>query len=159
MPDIFIWMLVGSKRVAYAQLPAEQIIYTDENVARGSECGECINLFMKNIEDESDSPDYNACKVEIFLWMGNVRYIEACWSAIPPGYELNHQLNLDTFPRFFKYNESSVLHFCFFLFRIYVIFYVPEFTIFIFTFYKPLTQIFVINKKKIYIPLIQIFII
>lgn len=104
-------MLVGSKRVAYARLSAAQIIYTDENLARGPECGKCINLFMKNVEDESDSPDYNACNMEIFLWLGNMRFVEHCWSAIPPGYELDQQLNLDTFPRFFKYNESSVLHF------------------------------------------------
>lgn len=113
MPDVFIWMLVGMRRVAYARLPASRIIYTEEDVARGPECGECINLFMKNIEDETDAPDYNACKVEIFLWLGNMRFADACWSAIPPGYELDHQLNLDTFPRFFKYNESSVLHFPF----------------------------------------------
>ncbi|XP_033208643.1 otoferlin-like [Belonocnema kinseyi] len=107
LPDVFIWMLVGSKRVAYARLPASRIIYSEENVARGSECGERINLFMKNAEDESDAPDYNACKVEIFLWLGNMRFAAACWSAIPPGYELDQELNLDTFPRFFKYNDSS----------------------------------------------------
>ena len=102
-------MLVGSKRVAYARLSASRIMYSEENVARGSECGERINLFMKNTEDESDAPDYNACKVEIFLWLGNLRFAKACWSAIPPGYELDYELNLDTFPRFFKYNESSVV--------------------------------------------------
>lgn len=103
-------MIAGSKRVAYARVPAGQIIYSEESTSRGSKCGERINLFLKNFDDDSPSEeqDYSACKLEIFLWLGNAKFVNACWSAIPSGYEVDHDASLDTFPRFVKYIEKSV---------------------------------------------------
>ena len=103
-------MIAGSKRVAYSRLSARQIIYSEEETSRGFNCGERINLFLKNFDDDTyyEIQDYSPCKLEIFLWLGNAKFINACWSAIPSGYEVNHLTSLENFPRFIQYTESSV---------------------------------------------------
>ncbi|XP_039312849.1 otoferlin [Solenopsis invicta] len=107
LPDIFVWMIAGSKRVAYSRLPAEQILYSEEAVEMGGKCGRRINLFPRNQNDEREPVEYSACKIEAFLWLGSAKYAAACWSAIPPGYEIDHGRNVDTFPKYIEYNQSS----------------------------------------------------
>ncbi|XP_071557570.1 otoferlin [Temnothorax nylanderi] len=100
-------MIAGSKRVAYSRLPAEQIIYSEEATEMGGKCGRRVNLFPRNPDDEREPVEYSACKIEAFLWLGNARYAAACWSAIPPGYEIDHGRYVDTFPKYIEYNQSS----------------------------------------------------
>ncbi|XP_036143415.1 otoferlin [Monomorium pharaonis] len=107
LPDVFIWMIAGSKRVAYSRLSAEQIIYSEEAIEMGGKCGRLVNLFPRNPDDEREPVEYSACKIEAFLWLGNAKYAAACWSAIPPGYEIDHGRNVDTFPKYIEYNQSS----------------------------------------------------
>ncbi|XP_011064503.1 PREDICTED: otoferlin-like [Acromyrmex echinatior] len=107
LPDVFVWMIAGSKRVAYSRLSAEQIVYSEEATEMGGKCGRRINLFPRNPDDESEPVEYSACKIEAFLWLGNARYAAACWSAIPPGYEIDHGRNVDTFPKYIEYNQFS----------------------------------------------------
>ncbi|KAG5335930.1 OTOF protein, partial [Acromyrmex charruanus] len=107
LPDVFVWMIAGSKRVAYLRLSAEQIVYSEEATEMGGKCGRRISLFPRNPDDESEPVEYSACKIEAFLWLGNARYAAACWSAIPPGYEIDHGRNVDTFPKYIEYNQFS----------------------------------------------------
>ena len=46
-PDIFIWMLSGGKRVAYARIPAVDVLYSEKDHERGLHCGSLQTLFMK----------------------------------------------------------------------------------------------------------------
>lgn len=108
LPDVFVWMIAGSKRVACSRLPARQIIYSEDATARGDKCGRLITLFPGNPDDESEASDYCACKIEAFLWLGDAKYVTACWNAIPPGYEVDHERNIDAFPKYLEYNQSSV---------------------------------------------------
>ncbi|XP_067216226.1 otoferlin-like isoform X2 [Linepithema humile] len=105
LPDAFIWMIAGAKRVAYSRLSAEEIIYSEEAAEMGEKCGRRVNLFPGNPENEA--VEYTACKIEVFLWLGSARYASACWSAIPPGYEIDHSGAVDTFPKYIEYNQSS----------------------------------------------------
>ncbi|XP_025075892.1 otoferlin-like [Pogonomyrmex barbatus] len=107
LPDVFIWMIAGSKRVAYSRLPAEQIVYSEEATEMGRKCGRRLNLFPRNPDDENEPVEYSACKIEAFLWLGNAKYAAACWSAIPPGYEIDHSRNVDVFPKYIEYNQFS----------------------------------------------------
>lgn len=74
----------------------------------GEKCGRRINLFPRNPDDEREPVGYSACKIEAFLWLGNARYAAACWSAIPPGYEIDHGRDVDAFPKYIEYNQFSV---------------------------------------------------
>lgn len=99
-------MIAGSKRVAYSRLSAEQIIHSEVAAETGAKCGRRVSLFPGNPDDEDDGT--SACKIEAFLWLGNAKYAAACWSAIPPGYEIDHGANVNTFPKYIEYNQSSV---------------------------------------------------
>lgn len=48
MPDIIIWMLRGEKRVAYARIPANEVLFsTHSEEATGKYCGKTQTIFMK----------------------------------------------------------------------------------------------------------------
>lgn len=101
-------MIAGSRRVAYSRLSADQIIYSEDVTETGGKCGRRISLFPRNPEDESETVEYCACKTDVFLWLGNAKYVTACWSAVPPGYEIDHDKRVDEFPKYIEYNQSSV---------------------------------------------------
>jgi len=102
-------MIAGSKRVAFSRLTSREIIYAEETSEMGEKCGRRISLFPRRPNNESENADYSACKVDAFLWLGDAKYTAACWSAIPPGYEIDHGTNdLDSFPKYIEYNQSAV---------------------------------------------------
>ncbi|KAL6424890.1 hypothetical protein ACFW04_010045 [Cataglyphis niger] len=107
LPDVFIWMIAGSKRVAYTRLSAEEIVHSEETAEAGIKCGRRVSFFPGNPDDEDETVEYTACKIEAFLWLGNAKYAAACWSAIPPGYEIDHSMNVNVFPKYIEYNQSS----------------------------------------------------
>lgn len=37
----------------------------------------------------------------------------ACWSSIPPGYNVNHEQTIYTFPKYLEYTHSTVRQFPF----------------------------------------------
>lgn len=48
MPDIIIWMIRGEKRLAYARIPAHQVLYsTSGGDASGKYCGKTQTIFLK----------------------------------------------------------------------------------------------------------------
>ncbi|XP_034943562.1 otoferlin [Chelonus insularis] len=102
-PDIFIWMVSDNKHVALARLPASKIIYSEQSMSCGPQCGQRVNLFMNNIDEHSGVVDYSACNIEIFLWFGNIKFSSACWDVIPEGYDANQFINSETFPRTLNY--------------------------------------------------------
>lgn len=48
MPDIIIWMIRGEKRLAYARIPAHQVLYsTSGGNASGKYCGKTQTILLK----------------------------------------------------------------------------------------------------------------
>ncbi|KFQ27106.1 Dysferlin, partial [Mesitornis unicolor] len=48
MPDIVIWMLQGDKRVAYARIPAHQVLFSRSIPGCcGKNCGKLQTIFLK----------------------------------------------------------------------------------------------------------------
>lgn len=47
MPDVIIWMISGTKRIAYYRMPAYDVLYEPYSEACGENCGKVQNLFMK----------------------------------------------------------------------------------------------------------------
>ncbi|XP_076375559.1 otoferlin [Megalopta genalis] len=107
LPDVFIWMISGSKRVACTRLPAEELIYSEDAAERGHKCGRKIDVFMRN-PSESGEADYAACKIEVYLWLGTTEHVNASWSTVPSGYNVEHERNVDSFPKYVEYIRSSV---------------------------------------------------
>ncbi|XP_078046839.1 otoferlin [Augochlora pura] len=107
LPDVFIWMISGSRRVACTRLPAEELIYSEDAIERGSKCGRKIDVFMRDPRD-GDEADYAACKIEVYLWLGTTAYANASWSTVPSGYDVEHERNVDSFPKYVEYTSSAV---------------------------------------------------
>ena len=51
LPDLFIWLISNSKRVAYHRLPARQLIYSIVDEERGKDCGKVITLLLRVSDD------------------------------------------------------------------------------------------------------------
>jgi hypothetical protein len=47
IPDVFIWMLCGGKRVAYARIPAQNIVYSLVEEERGKDSGRMQTVFLR----------------------------------------------------------------------------------------------------------------
>ncbi|KAL0992853.1 hypothetical protein UPYG_G00099800 [Umbra pygmaea] len=70
IPDVVIWMLRGERRVAYARVPANQILYsTYSEQACGKYCGRTQTIFMQYPMDEN-----KGLKIPVMLrvniWLG-----------------------------------------------------------------------------------------
>ncbi|XP_061078522.1 myoferlin-like isoform X1 [Conger conger] len=70
MPDVIIWMLRGEKRVAYARIPANQVLYsTDSEQACGQYCGRTQTIFLQYPMDK-DKGLKVPVQVRVNMWMG-----------------------------------------------------------------------------------------
>ncbi|XP_063257327.1 dysferlin isoform X5 [Prinia subflava] len=70
LPDIIIWMLQGDKRVAFARVPAHQVLYSrsDSNCC-GRNCGKLQTIFLKYPQEEVTGPRIPA-QIRVRLWFG-----------------------------------------------------------------------------------------
>uniref|UniRef100_A0A8C3RGE9 Dysferlin n=1 Tax=Cyanoderma ruficeps TaxID=181631 RepID=A0A8C3RGE9_9PASS len=70
LPDIVIWMLQGDKRVAYARIPAHQVLYS-RNISNccGQNCGKLQTIFLKYPQEEAMGPRIPA-QIRVRLWFG-----------------------------------------------------------------------------------------
>lgn len=101
-------MIAGSKRVAYTRFPSFLVMYEEQKPQRGKYCGERVTLFFKDPLDNEGIMDDSACSAEIFVWLGNMRHVNACWGMIPPGYEVDHEADLEALPSVLEFTKSSV---------------------------------------------------
>lgn len=47
MPDVILWMISDSKRVAYYRIPAHHVLFSENEAACGKFCGKTIELRLK----------------------------------------------------------------------------------------------------------------
>ena len=47
LPDVFIWMISGHKRLAYQRLHAKDLIYSIVDEERGKDCSKVQTLFLR----------------------------------------------------------------------------------------------------------------
>uniref|UniRef100_A0A6Q2XUR0 C2 domain-containing protein n=1 Tax=Esox lucius TaxID=8010 RepID=A0A6Q2XUR0_ESOLU len=70
IPDVVIWMLRGEKRVAYARIPANQILYsTYSEQACGRYCGRTQTIFMQYPMDKNKGLKIPAM-LRVNMWLG-----------------------------------------------------------------------------------------
>ncbi|TRZ10061.1 hypothetical protein HGM15179_017049 [Zosterops borbonicus] len=70
LPDIVIWMLQGDKRVAFARVPAHQVLYS-RNIPNccGRNCGKLQTIFLKYPQEEAMGP-WIPAQIRVRLWFG-----------------------------------------------------------------------------------------
>lgn len=90
VPDVFIWLLSNNKRVAYARVPARDILYSPAPEEKGHHCGKIKTLFFKL--PGKRGPGWNVqAKVDVFLWLGSSKYSHSIFENLPIGYEIESQ--------------------------------------------------------------------
>ncbi|XP_036294466.1 myoferlin isoform X5 [Pipistrellus kuhlii] len=70
VPDIIIWMIRGEKRLAYARIPAHQVLYSTrgEN-ASGKYCGKIQTIFLKYPQEKNNGPKVPV-ELRVNIWLG-----------------------------------------------------------------------------------------
>uniref|UniRef100_A0A8D2JGR3 Fer-1 like family member 6 n=1 Tax=Sciurus vulgaris TaxID=55149 RepID=A0A8D2JGR3_SCIVU len=86
IPDVFIWMLSNNKRVAYARLAAKDLLFSPVQEQMGKLCGRIQTLFLKLPGKRPPGWSVQA-KVDVYLWLGSLRYSGAILDNLPAGYE------------------------------------------------------------------------
>uniref|UniRef100_A0AAR2KIM0 C2 domain-containing protein n=1 Tax=Pygocentrus nattereri TaxID=42514 RepID=A0AAR2KIM0_PYGNA len=70
MPDIIIWMLRGEKRMAYARIPANQVLFsTHSDQATGKYCGKTQTIFMQYPMDKNKGVKIPV-QLRLNVWLG-----------------------------------------------------------------------------------------
>ncbi|KAI3363230.1 hypothetical protein L3Q82_011863, partial [Scortum barcoo] len=70
MPDVIIWMLRGEKRVAFARVPANRILYSNfSEQSRGKYCGRTQTIFMQYPMDKNKGVKIPV-QLRVNMWLG-----------------------------------------------------------------------------------------
>uniref|UniRef100_A0A8C3LK00 Dysferlin n=1 Tax=Chrysolophus pictus TaxID=9089 RepID=A0A8C3LK00_CHRPC len=70
LPDVVIWMLRGERRVAYARVPAHEVLYSRGHPSYcGRNCGKLQTIFLKYPQEEAMGPRIPA-QIRVQLWFG-----------------------------------------------------------------------------------------
>ncbi|XP_074856486.1 myoferlin isoform X2 [Carettochelys insculpta] len=70
MPDVIIWMIRGEKRLAYARIPAHQVLYsTTSTEASGKYCGKTQTIFLKYPQDKNKGAKIPV-QLRVNIWLG-----------------------------------------------------------------------------------------
>uniref|UniRef100_H3ANS5 C2 domain-containing protein n=1 Tax=Latimeria chalumnae TaxID=7897 RepID=H3ANS5_LATCH len=91
-PDVLVWMLCGDKQVAYARIPARDIIYSPTECERGKSCMKVSTLFLmlpgKHVLGQKGRTVQ--AKVDVYFWLGvkNSEQDTSFLNGLPKGYEL-----------------------------------------------------------------------
>ncbi|KAG9271565.1 fer-1-like protein 6 [Astyanax mexicanus] len=88
LPDIFVWMLCNNKRLAYARIPARNLLYSENVVEKGKDCGKISTLFLKPPGKRGATWAVQA-KVDVYLWLGKCTESSNMLKNLPEGFEIH----------------------------------------------------------------------
>ncbi|KAE8576696.1 hypothetical protein XENTR_v10004287 [Xenopus tropicalis] len=80
LPDVLIWMFSNEKRMAYARIPAQNILYSVVEEEKGKDCGKISTVFFKL------PGSYNGeifAKAEVYMWLGVTKYSKNSTADLP----------------------------------------------------------------------------
>ncbi|KFP09367.1 Fer-1-like 4, partial [Egretta garzetta] len=80
LPDVLIWMLSNNRRVAYARVPAQNILYSVVEEEKGKDCAKIQTVFMKVPRLHTGEI---FAKLEIYMWLGVTKYVKNCLAELP----------------------------------------------------------------------------
>ncbi|KFW89781.1 Fer-1-like 4, partial [Phalacrocorax carbo] len=80
LPDVFVWMLSNNRRVAYARVPAQNILYSVVEEEKGKDCAKIQTVLMK--VPHLHNGEISA-KLEIYMWLGVTKYAKNCLAELP----------------------------------------------------------------------------
>ncbi|XP_076320149.1 otoferlin-like isoform X2 [Tachypleus tridentatus] len=115
LPDVFVWMISGGKRVAYSRLPAKDLLFSIVEEEAGKLCGKVQTLFLKLPGKKSNGPGGWSiqAKLQIYLWLGLTKHKKHYMKGLPKGYNITSEIrNADkpqvSPPLVLHYSEKQV---------------------------------------------------
>ncbi|KAM8859827.1 myoferlin isoform 4-T4 [Spinachia spinachia] len=100
MPDVIIWMLRGEKRVAFARVPANQILFSNfSEQACGKNCGRTQTIFMQYPMDKNKGVKVPV-QLRVNMWL--------CLSAHEKNFNNFSDGNFSVYAEMYE-NQASVL--------------------------------------------------
>ncbi|XP_052775587.1 otoferlin-like isoform X2 [Mya arenaria] len=115
LPDVFIWLISGSKRIAYQRLPARDLIYSIVDEECGRDCGKVKTLLLKlpGKKASSQAGWSIQAKLQVYLWLGLSKHKKDFLQGLPHGYQESRALKLSSKPQcvppsFILYTERQV---------------------------------------------------
>ncbi|XP_048878815.1 fer-1-like protein 4 [Brienomyrus brachyistius] len=80
LPDVFLWMMSGGKRVAFARIPSHTILFSLVEEEKGKDCGKITTIYMKT----PGAPIGEIfAKLEVYFWLGVTKYAKNNISSLP----------------------------------------------------------------------------
>uniref|UniRef100_A0A672T2U3 Fer-1-like protein 4 n=1 Tax=Sinocyclocheilus grahami TaxID=75366 RepID=A0A672T2U3_SINGR len=80
LPDVFLWMLSGGRRVAYTRIPAPSILFSLVEEEKGKDCGKITAVYMKT---PGGAVGEIFAKLEVYMWLGITKYAKNCVTSLP----------------------------------------------------------------------------
>ncbi|CAF3717062.1 unnamed protein product [Rotaria sordida] len=107
LPDVFLWMICDSKRVAYARLLPEDLLYSVCEGEKGLYNGRIQTLFLQTPRT-SDKPIKSStnAKIQIFLWLGTEEQEQNIFKQLPSGFDRS-LLKLSNDIKYIQYTGRS----------------------------------------------------
>ncbi|NXC62960.1 FR1L4 protein, partial [Aleadryas rufinucha] len=91
LPDVLIWMLSNNRRVAYARIPAQNILYSVVEEEKGKDCAKIQTVFMK-VPGLCTGEIF--AKLEIYMWLGVTKYAKNCLAELPEEFFSESELEI-----------------------------------------------------------------
>uniref|UniRef100_A0A8C4XN19 C2 domain-containing protein n=1 Tax=Falco tinnunculus TaxID=100819 RepID=A0A8C4XN19_FALTI len=76
LPDVLVWMLSNNRRVAYARIPAQNILYSVVEEEKGKDCAK-----IQTVPGLHTGEIF--AKLEIYMWLGVTKYAKNCLMELP----------------------------------------------------------------------------
>ncbi|XP_046585626.1 otoferlin-like isoform X5 [Haliotis rubra] len=115
VPDMFVWMIAGQKRVAYQRVKSRDIIYSIVDEERGKFCGKVQTMLLRlpGKKAEGQAGWNIQAKLQLYLWLGLSKHKKDYLKGLPGGYEETKPLKLSCKPQgypppFVHYKEKQV---------------------------------------------------
>uniref|UniRef100_A0A3B3RE10 Fer-1 like family member 6 n=1 Tax=Paramormyrops kingsleyae TaxID=1676925 RepID=A0A3B3RE10_9TELE len=86
LPDVFVWLLSNNKRIAYARMPAREVLYSSCPEERGQDCGKIKTVFLKPPGKRTIGWTVQA-KLDVYLWLGRCSESSDMLENLPKGFE------------------------------------------------------------------------
>uniref|UniRef100_A0A8D3CW72 Fer-1 like family member 4 n=1 Tax=Scophthalmus maximus TaxID=52904 RepID=A0A8D3CW72_SCOMX len=92
IPDAFLWLLSGSKRLAYVRIPAHSIFFSLVEEQKGRDCGQSPGSSASEI----------FAKLEVYLWLGLAKYSKVATNSLPEEFLPVYEEEEEELRRFFQ---------------------------------------------------------
>jgi len=90
VPDIFLWMLSGGKRVAYTRVQVAHVIYSQVDWEKGRNSGKVQSVFLRLPGKRGDGPKGWAiqAKLDVLIWLGLHKHKKDYLKDAPKGFQM-----------------------------------------------------------------------